>query len=231
MLYRLINNRNFPIMLLGDAGLVLLSYFTAYWIRFDGVIPPSYLTSFFHSFFWIVPLKLGAFLFFDLYKGMWRYTSIHDMLNIVKATVGSSVGVILVVLLAYRFHGFSRGIFVIDLGLTFLLISGFRVCIRLFFTEIDKRRGFAHIRRKGLRSKKIIIVGAGSTGEKLYREIQDNRSCATTWSDSWMTTPRNTGRPSMACPCSAIRGTFRELLPSTRWMKSLSPCRRPQRPR
>ena len=76
--------RNFWIMLLGDILLVLLSYYSAYYLRFEGNIPSAAVTNFARTIWWIIAVKLLCFVFFDLYKGMWRYTSIYDLVNLVK---------------------------------------------------------------------------------------------------------------------------------------------------
>ena len=84
---------------------------------------------------WIVPLKLACFFFFGLYKGMWRYTGIYDLENLIKACVISSGIIVFILVLKVRFVGFPRSVFAIDLLLTFLFLSGIRVGIRLFLTS------------------------------------------------------------------------------------------------
>ena len=74
-----IRRRNFWIMLFGDFLLVFFAYYSAYYLRFEGSIPAKMLTSFLYSVIWIVPLKIFCFMFFDLYKGMWRYTGMYDL--------------------------------------------------------------------------------------------------------------------------------------------------------
>lgn len=53
------------------------------------------------------------------------------MLQLFKATVISSVSIITAMLIIYRFSGFSRAVFILDGGLTFLLTGGMRMAIRL----------------------------------------------------------------------------------------------------
>jgi len=119
-----LKHRNFWIMLVGDAVLVSLAYMSAYIIRFDLDIPNSELRTFLYSVHWIILLKLTGFYYFDLYKGMWRYTSIHDLTNIVKACLATSAGIMLIILLTFGFHGISRSIFLIDAVMTFFFIGG-----------------------------------------------------------------------------------------------------------
>jgi FlaA1/EpsC-like NDP-sugar epimerase len=68
---------------------------------------------------------------FNLYKGMWRYTSISDLINILKATFVSSAIIILTILYLHRFEYYPRSVFVIDAFPTLVLIGGIRLFIRL----------------------------------------------------------------------------------------------------
>jgi len=70
-----------------------------------------------------------------------------------------------------------------DWCFTILLISGHRLCIRLYFEKVtgDKvsiylsiRDVFALFFKKITEKKRLLIIGAGDGGEKIYREIQNN---------------------------------------------------------
>jgi len=94
------------------------------------------------------PVEIGVFYFFGLYKGMWRYTGIYDLENLVKACVISSGIIVFILVLKVRFVGFPRSIFVIDLLLTFLFLSGARVGIRLLLSSGRERYRFPFSGRK-----------------------------------------------------------------------------------
>jgi FlaA1/EpsC-like NDP-sugar epimerase len=125
-------NRNHFIILVVDILLVVGSLFLAYWVRFD------FDTGWFMRMLahrWVLPFivfsKLGSFYFFNLYRGMWRYTSTIDLLNIIKACSISSLLIVSVILFSdLRFVGFPRAVFVIDWVFSILLISGFRLFVR-----------------------------------------------------------------------------------------------------
>ena len=170
MLNRLLN-RNFWIMVLGDAVLIFAAYFLSYYLRFDGQIPQGALTNFMQTIIWIVPLKLACLGFFNLYKGMWRYTSIDTLGNLIKACVTSSGIIIVLLLFTVRFVGFPRSVFFIDLFLTFLFIGSSRVVVRLWYshTLIPPRLSFW--RNKDAKIKRLLLIGAGDGAEKLLREI------------------------------------------------------------
>ena len=173
MLLKIKNNRNFWIMLLGDTLLVFLAYFSAHMIRFEGVID-AWIDSFRTTVVFVVPFKIACFYYFEFYKGMWRYTSIHDLANIIKACAISSSVIVLSILAAVRFAGISRSIFLIDMVITFFFISGFRVAIRLFYAQPHARKRHFLFHKADPAIKRLLIIGAGSAGEKLFREIREN---------------------------------------------------------
>ena len=175
-MFRILKRLNFWIVFLGDAVLVGLAYYLAYYLRFDGDIPATSLTQWTNTVVWIVPLKLVCLFFFGLYKGMWRYTSIYDLENLIKACVISSGIIVFILVLKVRFEGFPRSVFAIDLLLTFLFLSGVRVGIRLLLSSGREKFRFPFPGKSDEDRERILIVGAGNAGEKLIREIKDNPS-------------------------------------------------------
>ena len=169
-----IRRRNFWIMLFGDFLLVSFAYYSAYYLRFEGSIPAKMLTSFLYSVIWIVPLKIFCFMFFDLYKGMWRYTGMYDLLNSLKACASSSVLIVVVLLIAIRFAGYPRSVFVIDFLLTLILTSGFRFGIRILHSYVNRRNALPLLWMGKDMAKRLLVIGAGDASEKLLREIRGN---------------------------------------------------------
>ncbi len=137
--------------------------------------------------YWMLPFvlltKIVSFLYFDLYRGMWRFTSIADLVNIIKASSISTLLIICFILFSpRRFIGFPRSVFAIDWCLTILFIAGFRLTIRIYFVHISGNDSWREVvrvcwellRKKQTAKKNLLILGAGNCGEKLYREIRDN---------------------------------------------------------
>lgn len=157
-----------------DTFLVVFAYHLAYFLRFDGIIPPAFFNKFLQTVIWIAPLKLFCFYLFNLYRGMWRYTSIHDLINLTKACIVSSALIAAILAITIRFTGFARSVFVIDFLLTFLMVGSCRVGIRLYFQRRSGKNGFTFLRRFDQNARKLLIIGAGDAGEKMVREINDN---------------------------------------------------------
>ena len=175
----IIRKRNFYIMLVLDGGLIAAAYLLSYFLRFEGEIPPQEWQTLMSTIPYILPFKLLLFLAFCLYSGMWRYTGIVDLFNVLKATTTSSVLIVLAILFINRFQGYPRAVFVIDWILTFILVGGIRVVIRLVLSE--KERGLKFLfqnpfaqGRASKPKKRLLIIGAGDSGEKILRELRDN---------------------------------------------------------
>lgn len=176
--------KNFLIVLAIDVFLVAFAWCFANLLRFNFDIPLDSMAAITRLVPIILGTKMVIFYLFDLYKGMWRYTSMVDLLNIIKASGISSLLVVTLVAFTHGLAGFARAAFIIDWGLTIFLIAGYRLGIRLYFWlgPKDRLSSFRFLTlfklKKGGRSgaKKLLILGAGDCGEKIYREIQDNAS-------------------------------------------------------
>ena len=177
MLHQL-KNLNFYLMVLGDMVLFVMAFAGAYFIRFDFEFSADILNQIISILPILVPVKTVTFLSLGQYRGMWRYTSLSDVWKLLRATILSSLVIISVILFLQRFQGYSRGVFIIDAGLTFLFTGGLRIAIRsLFhvgFLKKTERPDIASWSRPD--RKPVILVGAGDAGEKSFRELMDNPS-------------------------------------------------------
>jgi FlaA1/EpsC-like NDP-sugar epimerase len=166
-------------MLAADICLIGCAYFLAYVLRFEGEIPAPFFEIFLKTIFMVILVKIGFFIFFDLYRGMWRYTSIIDFLNIVKASVASSIGLIFAVFFFFNFLRFSRSVFILDFILTLIFIGGLRVAIRILFSGKDPSLfSLLEPKKKGKKRdvKNLLLIGAGNTGEHVLREMMSDRN-------------------------------------------------------
>ena len=155
--------RIFEVLL--DVVLVILSYWASYAISFPPDSPAWQL--FIRTLPVLVFMKMSVFLVTGVYRGLWRYTSMSDLIVFAKAVILSSVASLLLLLFAFRFEGFSRKVFVIDAVLMFLFLACSRMAFRLFrqlLPSISKHEG-----------RRVLIYGAGDGGELLLRELRNNR--------------------------------------------------------
>ena len=92
---------------------------------------------------------------------------ISDFITMFKVVSLGSIASILFLTFVFRFKNYSRAVFFIDWLLLLLLVTGSRFLFRIigeFFSRIQNGE------------KKILIFGAGDTGEMILREIKRNKS-------------------------------------------------------
>ena len=166
--FKKIFSRNKVLMIIGDAIIIISSFYLSALFRFDFTIP-AYLIKLLNpqNLLFIISIKLFWFRLFSLYRGMWRYTSIWDMFNIIKANL---LATICLIVISYYFIGFeniSRSLFVIDLIFTTGVVCVSRLGIRMFFSHIKSFLVFETSRNI---KKRILLIGAGDTGQTILRQ-------------------------------------------------------------
>jgi FlaA1/EpsC-like NDP-sugar epimerase len=173
ILRNLIRNPKFWIILCTDTLLLVVAHNLAYQVRFELDVPRFYTRQFANLLPLILLIKIPAFYMFSLYRGMWRYTSLHDIINILNASLFSSSILITVLLFSNRFIGFSRSVFILDCLFTFFLITIHRVLIRFVYQKYSPADGLSP-RQPFPEKKRLLLLGAGDAAEKVLREIQEN---------------------------------------------------------
>jgi FlaA1/EpsC-like NDP-sugar epimerase len=172
-------NSRLYLMVLIDASIFVMAYTGAYLLRFEFALTSRDLAQIMLVLPWLVPLKLAVLFAFGLYRGMWRYSSLHDLWRLALGWLFSTLLAVSIVLFVYGFTGFSRAVFLLDGLLSFIMTGGARVAIRTCYSAKTGSKGapFLSLKRFSLKPpglKRILVIGAGGSGEKLLREIFDN---------------------------------------------------------
>ena len=157
--------RIFEVLL--DVILILLAYWSAYAVKFGALSGSTAWKLFLRTLPVLVFMKMASFLVMGVYRGIWRYTSLDDLIVFAKAVVLSSVLSVMAVLFAFRFEGFSRTVFIIDGILMFMFLAGSRLAFRLFRQVIPVANS--------VDGRRVLIYGAGDGGELVLRELMNNR--------------------------------------------------------
>jgi FlaA1/EpsC-like NDP-sugar epimerase len=159
-----------------DAVLIALAYFLAFQLRFlddPGGWPDRYETLFAQTVGFVVAGKLIVFYAFGLYQKWWRYVSGRDFLLILRAVAVASALLVVIFAVAKPFEdALPRSVEVMDFLLTALLIAGARLAVRLVLERPTR----------GARVPKheVLVVGAGSGGQMVVRELQLNPNLGAT---------------------------------------------------
>ncbi len=165
---------NFYLLVALDLSLVLAAHWLAYLVRFEGGVPPEHLARLIQLLPAAALVKLGCFFYFGLYRGMWRYTSLPDLFNVLKAATAASLILVVFLAISQRFHGFSRSVFLLDWIFTCIFAAGLRIGIRIFYgTSLVNLPKLFRRNAKSATAKQYVLLGAGKAGEKMVREILD----------------------------------------------------------
>lgn len=150
-----------PLIVILDIALIVLANYLAFWLRFDGAIPGSEAEGFLQSLPWLVGIRGAAFALFRLNEGLWRYTSVWDFQNILIGVSSSTLAFYGLVHWGMENVAYPSSIYVID---SFLLV-GFMTGVRLSVRFLRDRVIYRH-------KKKVLIIGAGDSGERVVREMK-----------------------------------------------------------
>jgi FlaA1/EpsC-like NDP-sugar epimerase len=168
--------RNRTLQVAADAVLVALAFFLAFRLRFldDPGLPDRYETLLLQSVAFVAVGKVVIFAAFGLYQKWWRYVAGRDFLSILRAVAVSSAILIIVFTVAKPFDDdLPRSVAVMDFILTLLLIAGARLGVRLIIERPSR----------GVRipkGREVLVVGAGSGGQMVVREMQLNPNLGST---------------------------------------------------
>ncbi len=173
LLRNLARNPKFWVILGVDAILISAAHFLAYAIRFESLFNEQILGQISSTMPLLLCIKLPSFYMFGLYRGMWRYTSLGDIVSILLATLFSSTLVVVLLLFHSHFIGFSRSVFLLDGLFTFGFIACHRISIRYFYQQqIGNGQGFWSTETQEER-KRLLLVGAGDAADRVLRELRD----------------------------------------------------------
>jgi FlaA1/EpsC-like NDP-sugar epimerase len=163
--------RHRMLQMAADAALAALAFYLAFQLRFldvpDG-IPERYSTMLWTSIGFVAVGKVLIFDLFGLHQKWWRYYGLSDLWLILRAVAVASGAMLIVFTVAQPFDdSLPRSVAVIDFMLTLLFVGGARMAGR-FIAERPARRS---AKRSG---RDVLIVGAGSGGQMVVREMQLN---------------------------------------------------------
>ena len=117
-----------------DVGIICFAWIVAHQMRFyeAKTIAGYDVSTIIPMLPYLIAVKLGAFSFFKLYRGMWRTISLKDVYRIFKATTAGTLLLIAGAALVTRLEDLSRIVLVLDWMLTFFGVLGARTALSGF---------------------------------------------------------------------------------------------------
>jgi UDP-GlcNAc:undecaprenyl-phosphate GlcNAc-1-phosphate transferase len=158
--------RIFEILL--DFCLIILAYYGAYLLRFESGLPSEQIRIFIRTLPLVIAIQILTFLAGGVYRGIWRYAGVDDLVVIAKSVFFGTLASATTVTLLYDFFGPSRAVFILDMLLLLFFVSASRLSFRLLGALLVGRR----IPTPDARP--VLIYGAGDGGEILIRELLNN---------------------------------------------------------
>ncbi len=147
-----------------DATAVFVAWTFAYFLRFNFAIPAEHFAPMWLSLAWILPLQLCVFIFFGLYKGIWRFASTVDLTRILLAVL---FGAVMTPALLFMFgspYVVPRIVLLLYPIFLLLIMGGSRFAYRLWKEYAIYG---AHLKQ----GSPVIILGAGQAAISLVKEL------------------------------------------------------------
>jgi FlaA1/EpsC-like NDP-sugar epimerase len=191
---RLVLNR--PVQIAIDIAVISLSFVSAYILRFDGLPPHDILRQVILLLPYIVILFLASNYAFGVHRFMWRYTSLHEA-KVLSSSVVTAQLILTIIWAAFmadhRLLRIPIGVMLAHPVLTYFGLLGVRGLRRVQFNRTRQRhnreeealvsaaRAASSSRYQPMRAngrngtKRVLLIGAGTAGQMLIRELQENR--------------------------------------------------------
>jgi FlaA1/EpsC-like NDP-sugar epimerase len=147
-----------------DLCAVAAAWMSAYIIRFNGSVPADFMIGALHSMFWVLPVYGVMFRIFGLYRGLWVFASLPDLMRISKSVFVGALVTMVVSVMVQPVPIVPRSVLVVSPMLLFLVMGGTRALYRAT-KEFYLYGGLVG------QGKPVVVLGAGSAGASLAREL------------------------------------------------------------
>ena len=98
-----------------------------------------------------------------LYRGLWRFASVPDLWNILKAGIFGLLAIVLGLAVYNRLESVPR---------TVLVVYPFALTVLLGMPRLLYRVWKDHLGQRGLAVRRVLVLGAGRAGEALVRDLR-----------------------------------------------------------
>lgn len=154
------------ILVLIDAISVVVAFYGALALYFNGPIESRFIQGSLPLAMVLLAVSLGLFAVMKLYSSLWQFASITELMNIVIATASSTI----VNILICELSGFNppESTYFIYFMIVTMITGGTRFGYRFLRLYASRHHWFG---RSDTPKSRVMVIGAGSAGEKILREI------------------------------------------------------------
>jgi len=157
--------KNKWVLVLLDAAAICLALWGAFALRFEGNIIEPFKSNFIYLAVLVTLLRVAIFWYLGVYKGVWRYVGMTDMVIILKAISLGSIIILAATWAVVPSLGYPRSVIIIEWLGDVMLIGGIRMAFRLW------SHGRVKAQAKDKTFSRVLIVGAGDAGEMVARQM------------------------------------------------------------
>lgn len=157
--------RNLMLAVTYAAIMVVCLWFSVL-LRFDFEVPAEYWNGFRTTLLWLIPLKLGMLMLFGQFRSLLTFFSLSDSKRLLLAMGSSSLIAMGIWSLSNGNMVVPRGVILTDFLLSLTGLGGLRTAMRIYRERMVEAKKTSPANRR-----KVAIIGAGSSGSALFREI------------------------------------------------------------
>jgi nucleoside-diphosphate-sugar epimerase len=160
---------------LADGAFVGGSFYLAFLIRYEWVLPTDNRYQFFAFVSLVIAAQLFTNFLFGLHRIQWRYIGLRDVFRVAESYVAFSCLLLLARVslpLQTGIFRFSTSVIPIDLALALLGALGIRF-LRRYIYEVQSRQAD---QAKAKRQRRLLLIGAGRVGANVAKEMASNPS-------------------------------------------------------
>jgi FlaA1/EpsC-like NDP-sugar epimerase len=136
-------------------------------LRYEGTIPSEILGIYFSLIPIILVSRSIPYFYFGFYTRFWKYSSLEDLIQILKAVAIGTLLILFISFLYNRSFMIPRSVVIIDMVLLIIMLGGSRLGWRMFREGLTEQNNIDERHRLP-----VLILGAGDTGAHLLRYIQ-----------------------------------------------------------
>lgn len=145
-----------------DLCMIPVAWLGAYWLRFNlGDVPGLYWDTAVSLLPLVIAVNGAVFWYFGLYRGIWRFASMPDLVRITKAVIAGVLISAVAIFMVTRMQTVPRSVLPLQALLLILALGGPRLAYRWTRDRALYVGG----------AQSVLIVGAGDAGEGLAREL------------------------------------------------------------
>jgi len=149
-------------IILHDIVMVLCAWFFSFWFSFRlQIIPVDFQAMALVCLPFVVISQSGIFWYFGLYQGVWRFSSLPDLICIFKSVIVGALFISGSLFLYNRLLMVPRSIFPLYICFLLLFLSLPRLFYRHYKDYVKHERS----------AKRALIVGAGAAADMLARDL------------------------------------------------------------